>query len=130
MRNRGILYPRKYFRIPFENAVEFTILKFNRRYITHLSTKRGPGTGHDLGEDGLSFVSDYSLPPDMVLRVMFNLPEFGEQRILARVVRSSSVNSGNLTAVQFLNLHGIRKERLREYITNETKKNYRFLKFM
>ncbi|PKM81886.1 MAG: hypothetical protein CVU89_07640 [Firmicutes bacterium HGW-Firmicutes-14] len=129
-RNRGTLFPRRYFRIPFEKPVEFSILKYNRRYIAHLSTKRGPGKGHDIGEDGLSFVSPYSLPVDMVLRVVFELPDIGEQRILARVVRSGPVDAGFLTAVQFLNLHGQRKERLRDYIASETRKSYRFLKFL
>lgn len=128
MRSKGSVFPRRYFRIPFNYPVEFSILKYNRRFVNHLSTKRGAGSGHDLGEDGLSFISQYSLPPDMVLRVVFSLPGFGEERILARVVRNTPVENGHLTAVQFLNLHGPRRDKLRSYIIGETKKNYRFLK--
>lgn len=128
MRNRTVLFPRRYFRVPFKGPVEFRILKYNRRYISHLSAKRGPGSGHDLGEDGLSFISPYSLPDDMILRIDFELPGIGAQRILAKVVRSSYIDTGYLTAVQFLNLHGPRKEVLRDFITDETRKNYNFLK--
>ncbi len=130
MRNRTSIFQRRYFRIPFDNPVEFRVLQYNRRYLAHLSAKRGPGRGHDIGEDGLSFVSLYTLPLDMVLRVVFDLPGYGEERILARVVRSTQVDSGFLTAVQFLNLNGPRKENLRNFITSETKKNYRFLKYL
>ena len=130
MKGKSALFKRRFYRIPFNNPVKFQILKYNRRHITHLSSKSGPGQGHDLGEDGLSFVSPYSLPYEMVIRVVFDLPESGEQRILAQVVRNSPLESGYFTAVQFLNLNGVRKERLKEYITGETRKNYKFLKYL
>jgi len=130
MRNRNQLFQRRFFRVPFDNPVEFQILKYHRRYISHLSAKRGPGRGYDLGEDGLSFISRYSLPTDMVLSVEFELPELGKERILAKVVRSDVVESGHLSAVQFVNLHGSRKDILRQYIASETKKNYIFLKYL
>ncbi len=130
MRDRTSPFPRRYFRIPFFNPVEFRVLKYKRRYLSHLSGKRGLGKGHDLGEDGLSFVSPYSLPAEMILRIDFVLPDLGEERILAKVVRNSLVESGYLTAVQFLNLHGPRRDKLRSYITSETRKNYRFLEHL
>ena len=130
MRNRNQLFQRKFFRVPFGNPVEIQILKYRCRYISHLSAKRGPGRGYDLGEDGLSFISRYSLPTDMVLSVEFELPELGKERILAKVVRSDVVESGHLSAVQFVNLHGSRKDILRQYIASETKKNYMFLKYL
>ncbi|WP_418792468.1 PilZ domain-containing protein [Phosphitispora sp. TUW77] len=129
MRKKTNLLPRRYFRIPFERPVDFTILKYKRRYITHLSTKYGPAKGNDLGEDGMSFVSQYSLPEDIVVRVVFELPGLGEQSILAKVIRNRQVDSGYLTAVQFLNLHGARKDKLRNYIADETKKGYQFLQY-
>ncbi len=130
MRINTNLLPRRYFRIPFDRPVDFTILKYKRRYITHLSAKHGPGKGHDLGEDGMSFISQYSLPEDIVVRVVFQLPGFGEQVILARVIRNGQIDYGYLTAVQFLNLHGSRRDKIRNYIAGETKKNYRFLKHL
>ncbi len=130
MRNRASLFQRRYFRVPFNGPIEFQILKYNRRYVTHLSSKYGPGRGHDLGEDGLSFISPYSLPVEMIVRVDFELPGFGRERILARVVRSRPVEAGYLTAVQFLNFHGPRREKIRNFITSETRKNYRFLKYL
>ena len=129
MRNKKNLFPRKYYRIPFHHPVDFRILKYRRRYITHLSAKRGPGKGQDLGEDGMSFISEYRLPVDIVLRVVFVIPADGEQHILAKVIRSDISESGYLTAVQFLNLHGPRREKLRNYIADETKKSYNFLKY-
>ncbi len=130
MRKRAPLFERRYFRVPYNGTIEFQILKFKRTYITHLSSKYGPGQGHDLGEDGMSFISPYSLPVDLIIRVDFELPDFGRERILARVVRSRQVDSGYLTAVQFLNLHGHRRDTLRSFITSETRKNYRFLKYL
>ncbi len=129
MRNKTNLLPRRYFRIPFDRPVDFTILKYKRRYITHLSAKHGPGKGKDLGEDGMSFISQYSLPEDIVVRVVFELPGYGDQHILARVIRNKQIDSGYLTAVQFLNLHGPRKDKLRNYIARQTKENYKFLKY-
>lgn len=128
MRGKGPIFQRRYFRIPFDAVIEFNILKYNKRVATHLSSKRGLAQGHDLGEDGLSFISQYNLPIDMVLRVVFELRGLGEERILARVVRRSHTEAGFLTAVQFINLNGPRKEKLRNFIAGETKKNYKFLK--
>lgn len=130
MRTKGPIFQRRYFRIPFLQKIEFNILKYNKRVVTHLSSKTGFAQGHDLGEDGLSFISQYNLPVDMVLRVVFDLPGFGEERVLARVVRPSPSEKGYLTAVQFINLNGPRREKLRNFIAGETKKNYKFLKRM
>ncbi len=124
------MFERRYFRVAFNYPVEFQILKYNRRYVRHLSSKRGLGVGHDMGEDGLSFLSPYSLPAGMILRVNFELPDSGPEQILAKVIRCSQTASGYLTAVQFLNLHGSRKEKLRTFIVNETKKNYTFLQYL
>lgn len=128
MRAKGPIFKRRYFRIPFDQVVEFNIIKYNTRPVNNLSSKKGLAQGHDLGEDGLSFVSQYKLPIDMVLRVVFDLKDFGQERILARVVRRNQTEAGYLTAVQFLNLNGLRKEKLQNYITGEAKKNYKFLK--
>ena len=130
MLNRGSFFKRRFYRIPFKNPIEFMILKYRHRNIAHLSAKRGSANGFDFGEDGLSFVSPYCLPEDMILRVVFDLPEFGEKRVLAKVVRSTSFDEGYLTAVQFLNMNGPRKEEFRKYITGETKKSYKFLKYL
>lgn len=130
MRGKGTFYKRRFYRVPFNNPVKFQILKFKRRHITHLSSKSGHGLGHDLGEDGLSFISSYSLPAELIIRIVFELPDKGEQRILAQVVRNTPVESGFLTAVQFLNLHGTRKDRIRDFITCETRRHYKFLKYI
>jgi hypothetical protein len=130
MRNKNSLFDRRFYRVSFEQPVEFRILKYNYRYITHLSAKKGPGTGRDIGEDGLSFISTYCLPVDMILRVDFELPGTGEQGVLARVVRSIETNSGYLTAVQFLNLQGPRKDKLREFIIDRTKRKLKFFKYI
>lgn len=130
MKNRAAVFQRRHYRVPFDCPVEFQILQYRRRNINHLSSKRGPACGHDLGEDGLSFISDYLLPVDMIIRVTFQLPDCGEQTVLARVVRSVPAGTGYLTAIQFLNFDGPRKDRLRLYITRETRKNYKFLKYL
>lgn len=129
MEKRTSFFQRRYFRIPFEKPVEFSILKYRHRNIAHLSEKKGPARGRDLGEDGLSFISSYCLAVDMILRLVFKIPS-GEKRVLARVVRTTPVENGFLTAVQFINIHGPRREELKSYIANETKKSYKFLKYM
>lgn len=129
MVKRSSLFQRRFYRIPFKNNVEFSILKYRHQNIAHLSSKKGLAVGHDLGEDGLSFISPYCLPVDMILRVVFTLPK-EERRILARVIRTKPSGSGYLTAVQFINFNGNRREELRNFIANETKKSYKFLKYI
>lgn len=129
MVKKSSFFQRRFYRIPYNNPVEFSILKYRHQNIAHLSSKKGLAVGNDLGEEGLSFISPYCLPVDMILRVVFTLPK-GEKRILARVIRTKLSANGYLTAVQFINFNGNRREELRSYIATETKKNYKFLKYI
>lgn len=131
MGNRKLkpFFQRRYFRVPFNTPVEFNILKYGHQKLAHLSTKKGTGLGHDLGEDGLSFITNYCLPVDMIIRIIFNLPN-GERRFLARVVRTQACDRRYLTAVQFINHNGIRREDLRTFIIGETRKQYKFLNYI
>ncbi|GAB4262374.1 PilZ domain-containing protein [Thermincola ferriacetica] len=121
------VYPRRYFRIPADMSVEFNIMRFQKRDVKHLMDKKGFGQCRDLGEDGLSFVSQLKLPIGMVLRVTLHLPHLGDERVLARVVRCEPVTEGNLIAVQFFNINDRRREKVRAYIAEEAKKQYKFL---
>lgn len=129
MLKRSSFFQRRFYRIPFNNPVEFSILKYRHQNIAHLSSKKGLAVGQDLGEEGLSFISSYCLPVDMILRVVFSLPK-GERRILARVIRTNLSDSGYFTAVQFININGNRRDELRNFIATETKKSYKFLKYI
>lgn len=124
------LSERIHFRIQVEFSVEFFIMKYKRRNVTHLSGKKGHGQGRDIGEGGLSFVSPYLLPVDMIVRLAVELPESGFERMLARVVRSERENSGFLTGVEFFNLPQHRREHIRNFVINQTKKQYKFLRYL
>lgn len=123
------LFHRRFFRVPFNKPVEFNILKYRHKKLAHLSAKTGTGLSRDLSEDGISFTSNYRLPADMVVRIVFHLPP-GERQFLAKVVRTHPQGKGFLTAVQFINLQGTRREDLRSFITSETRKQYKFLKYI
>lgn len=110
--------------------MEFYIMKYKRRNVAHLSGKKGLGQGKDIGEGGLSFISPYLLPVDMIVRLAVDLPESGVERLLARVVRSERDNGGYLTGVQFFNLAQTRRERIRNYVINQTRKEYKFLRYL
>ncbi len=131
MKNRKMgLHPRIHYRISTEFPVEFYIMKYKRRNVAHLSGKMGLGDGRDIGEGGLSFISPYLLPVDMIVKLAFELPEIGVERMLARVVRSQQVDSGFLTGVQFFNLPNYRRERIRNFVTGQTRKQYEFLSYL
>ncbi len=129
MGKKNSFFQRRYFRVPFNTPVKFNILKYRQQKLAHLSTKTGTGLSRDLGEDGISFISGYRLPVDMIIRIIFHLPQ-GERSFLARVVRTQPLGKVNLTAVQFVNLNGTRREDLRSFIISETKKQYKFLKYI
>jgi len=123
------LYPRNHFRIPLDFPVEFYVMKYKRHNVAHLSGKKGFARGRDIGEGGLSFVSPYFLPVDMIVRLAVELPDTGVERLLARVVRSEGVDDGYQTGVQFFNLPGYRRERIRSFVISQAKKQYRFLRY-
>ncbi len=124
------LFPRTHYRIPMDFSVEFYVMKYKRRNVAHLSGKRGLGQGRDIGEGGLSFLSAYLLPIDMIVRLAVELPETGVERMLARVVRSERVDAGFLTGVQFFNLAQYRRERIRSFVTGQIKNQYKLLRFL
>jgi c-di-GMP-binding flagellar brake protein YcgR len=124
------LYPRLFYRTTAKFSVEFYIMKYKRRNVAHLSGKKGLGQGQDIGEGGLSFVSPYLLPVDMIVRLAVELPENGVERMLARVVRSERVSGGYLTGVQFFNLANTRQERIRNFVVSQAKKQYNFLRYL
>lgn len=125
------LSQRIHFRIPAEFTVEFYVMKYKRRNVTHLSGKKGLGLGQDIGEGGLSFISPYLLPVDMIVRLSVDLPEYGIEPLLARVVRAGRTTTGGyLTGVQFFNLPPKRREHIRNYVINQAKKQYNFLKYL
>lgn len=110
--------------------VEFNIMRFNKRNVNHLRGKTGVGHTRDIGEDGLSFISSLKLPVGMLLRITLCLPDMQPERVLARVVRCSPVNEGFLTAVQFFNFNDHRRDKIRNFVAEETKKKYKFLSYI
>lgn len=124
------LSSRIHYRIPLEFPVEFYIMKYKRRNVAHLSGKKGHGEGKDIGEGGLSFVTPYLLPVDMIVRLAVELPDSGVILVLARVVRSERENSGYFTGVEFFNLGHYGREHIRDFVINQTKKHYKFLRYL
>jgi len=121
---------RKHFRMPVHFPLEFRVVKFKDQNVSHLEGKKGLGRTHDLGENGLSFISNLNLPVEMMLRLKFVLPTGHQYRELVKVVRSRSMGQKYLTGVEFINFTGPRRERLRMFIASEVRRNVKLLEYI